>query len=93
MNYVQLSETDEIWQKFHEQITFNKKFGSKAQDFIKVPFKDALGLVSGRQVFLYRGTAFVHITDLNTIARSQFRAKLMSELTKAYKYLPGILKD
>ena len=35
----------------------------------------------------------MHISDLNTIARSQFRAKLMAELTKAYKFLPTILKD
>jgi hypothetical protein len=35
----------------------------------------------------------VHIADLNSIARAQFRAKLMSELAKAYKFLPTILTD
>jgi DNA primase large subunit len=64
-----------------------------AEHFIKVPFKDALSLVSNKQVFLKGGIAFVHKDDLNTIARSQFRAKLMSELSKAYKFLPTIMRD
>jgi len=95
MNYVQLSENDEIWKKFSEHITFRARSADerKAENFIKVPFKDALGLVKDRQVFLHKGTAFVHIKNLNTIARSQFRAKLMSEMVKAYKFLPTILKD
>ena len=33
------------------------------------------------------------IKELNVIAKSQFRAKLMGELIKAYKYLPTILRD
>lgn len=65
MNYQQLSETDDIWRKFKDQITYNyDKFKGKAppaKEYIKVPFKDALSLVSSRQVFLYRGNAFVHI--------------------------------
>ena len=65
----------------------------EAKEFIKVPFKDALSLVNTRQVFLNRGIAYVHIIDLNSIARAQFRSKLMGELIRAYKYLPTILKD
>jgi len=47
MNYQQLSEGDAVWVKFREQITFNVDAKSKeAAQFIKVPFKDALSLVS-----------------------------------------------
>lgn len=98
MNYEQLNEKDNMWVKFRDQIGFNTKIlppghKFKADEFIKVPFKDALNLVNNRQVFMHRGIAFVHISDLNQIARSQFRAKLMAELMRAYKYLPTILKD
>ena len=58
-----------------------------------MPFKDALSLVSSKQVFLRRGIAYVPIKELNVIAKAQFRAKLMGELIKAYKYLPTILRD
>jgi DNA primase large subunit len=100
MSYEQLRADEDIWRKFSEQITFNidpkKKSGNnrvQAEDFIKVPFKDALSLVNQRQVFLHRGIAYVHIDNLASIARSQFRAKLMSELVMAYKHLSTILKD
>ena len=86
-----------MWVKFKDSIAFNVKPGMKnlpqAKEFIKVPFKDALSLVNQRQVFLHKGIAYVHIVDLNSIARSQFRSKLMGELIRAYKYLPTILKD
>ena len=64
-----------MWVKFRDQIGFNTKIlpnGAKfkADEFIKVPFKDALNLVNNRQVFMHRGIAFVHISDLNQIARS-----------------------
>jgi len=93
MNYTQLHHTEEIWKKFQQQISFRFKGKPDAEEFIKVPFKDAISLVSNRQVFLHGGIAFVHIQDLNQIARSQFRAKLMSELNRAYKYLPTTMKD
>lgn len=95
MNYIQLKESDEIWKTLHEEIAFRAKPGTRvvAEDFVKVPFKDALSLVSSRQVYLKGGIAFVHKADLNSIAKSQFRAKLMSELSKAYKFLPTIMKD
>lgn len=50
MNYDQLKESDDVWQQFKDQITFKAfgKIGGKAEEYIKVPFKDALGLVSGR---------------------------------------------
>jgi DNA primase large subunit len=63
-----------MWVQFKESIAFNVKPGSKnfpeAKEFIKVPFKDALSLVNNRQVFLHRGIAYVHIVDLNSIARA-----------------------
>lgn len=97
MNYEQLNENDDIWKNHRNHITFNldkfKQNRVEAKDYIKVPFKDALSLVAMRQVFVHRGTAFVHIQDLNSIARSQFRSKLMGELVRAYKFLPTILTD
>jgi DNA primase large subunit len=65
----------------------------KASNYIKVPFKEALSLVARRQVFLYKGTAFVPIKDLMSIACSHFRCNLAKELNTAYKHLPLILKD
>ena len=93
MDYQQLKENDIEWTNMKEQISFRNPSKNKASDYIKVPFKDAISLVSNRQVFLYHGIAFVHIDDLKSIAKSQFRARLMSELTKAFKFLPTILKD
>lgn len=58
-----------------------------------MPFKEAIGLIANRQVFLQKGLAFVHVEDMMSIARNQFRTKLMAELNKAYKFLPTILKD
>lgn len=64
-----------------------------ASDFIKVPFKDALNLVAQRQVFLHKGFAYVHVSDLNQIARTQFKNAQFSELNRAFKFLPTILQD
>lgn len=109
MNYDQLSEKDEIWQKHKDKITFNEMGGMRhypqiniggvlqqkiqAENYVKVPFKDSLSLVHNKQVWLHKGFAYVHIQDLKSIAKSQFRAKLMQELIRAYKYLPTILRD
>jgi DNA primase large subunit len=70
MNYEQLNQNDPMWIRFKDQIGFNTKIlpnGAKfhAEEFIKVPFKDALNLVNNRQVFLFKGMAYVHISDLN----------------------------
>ena len=70
MNYEQLTENDNLWKKYKDQIGFNTKIlpnnaRFQAEDFIKVPFKDAIQLVNNRQVFLNKGIAFVHISDLN----------------------------
>lgn len=53
MNYEQLTDRDQNWIKFKDQIGFNTKIlpnGAKfkAEEFIKVPFKDALNLVNNR---------------------------------------------
>ena len=86
MNYVQLKESDEIWQKHKDKITFSErgdmrhypqitiagKLQSKiqAENYVKVPFKDALSLVHNKQVWLHKGFAYVHIQDLKSIAKS-----------------------
>ena len=51
MNYEQLNEKDSLWKKDKDQIGFNTKIlpnnaRIQAEDFIKVPFKDALQLVN-----------------------------------------------
>lgn len=63
MNYDQLKDSDKIWKDFSEQISFKFPSSKKpaAEEFIKVPFKDAISLVSNRTVFLHHGVAFVHI--------------------------------
>lgn len=53
MNYEQLTDKDQMWVKFRDQIGFNTKIlpnnaRFKAEEFIKVPFKDALNLVNNR---------------------------------------------
>jgi hypothetical protein len=37
---------------------------AKPDQFIKVPFKEALSMVGRRQVFIARGTAYVPISEL-----------------------------
>ena len=85
MKYEQLSNEHQDWKNDWENISFNlqallrknknakKEFFTRqdhAHEFIKVPFKDALSLVSSRQVYLKKGFAYVHISDLNVIART-----------------------
>jgi len=55
---------------------------------VRVPFKEAISLVGRRAVFLYQGVAYVPIKELQQIAVAHFRARLSSELVKAFKYLP-----
>lgn len=66
---------------------------SYADDFIKLPFKDALALIGSRGCFVHRGQAYVFVDDLNTILRTQYRNRLFAELGKAYKFLSTILQD
>lgn len=40
----------------------------KPEDYIKVPFKEALNLVATRQVYVHKGIAYVPLTKLTTIA-------------------------
>lgn len=94
IHYEALKESDHEWKSYKEQITF--KTGSesdKPEDYLRVPFKEALPLIAKRQVFLLKGIAFVPITQLQQIACNHFRFKLSLELTKASKNLPLILKD
>lgn len=106
MEYEQLGLEHEDWKNYADMITFNlpmklKKKGENrpfirdnhAKDFIKVPFKIASSLVGGKQCFIRKGKAFVHIDDLNTIARSLFKEKMFGELARAYKFLSTILQD
>ena len=50
-------------------------------------------MVAKRNVFVRKGIAYVPLRDLTTIAQSHFRARLASELFKASKFLPLIMKD
>ena len=67
LNYKSVDEQDPEWQSpaLRENICFNLKADDKKSvkpsDFIKVPFKEALSLVSTRQVFLMKGVAYVPV--------------------------------
>lgn len=93
--YEEVRASDEDWQRFEKQITF-KHTGSLAampSEYVRVPFKEAISLVSRRAVFLRDGIAYVPTKELQLIASAHFRARLSGELIKAFKYLPQILKD
>jgi DNA primase large subunit len=63
------------------------------ENFVKVPFKEAISLVGRRAVFLHLGIAYVPVKELTTILSAHFRAKVSAELVKAYKFWPEIIKD
>ena len=94
IHYEALKDTDAEWTTYKKEITFRSgSDNEKPDDYLKVPFKEALPLIAKRQVFLLKGIAFVPITQLQQIACNHFRFKLSLELTKASKNLPLILKD
>lgn len=95
IKYQSCSDDENEWTKLHKQITFNsKKDETKSSDqYVKVPFKEAVSLVGRRAVFLNKGMAYVHVKELTSILCAHFRARISAELVKAYKYLPEILKD
>ena len=64
-----------------------------ADEYIKVPFKEALSLVSSGKIFMHRGFAYVHLSELSAIAKNQFKNRLTKELTKAYNHLQYIFSD
>jgi DNA primase large subunit len=51
----------EDWEKYREEICFKIKIEAdkRAENFLKVPFKEAVPLIGRRQVFLKSGYAFV----------------------------------
>ena len=104
MEFEQLNHDHEDWQKFKERIVFNLEERHKkrrqtflvenhAEQFIKIPFKQAINLVSNRNCFLFKGFSYVHIDDLNTICKAQFKNMMFKELGKAHKFLSTILAD
>lgn len=64
-----------------------------ANEYIKIPFKHALSLISKRNVFVCKGYAYVHLSELTTIARSAFRTKLNAELLRCFRHLSQIMQD
>lgn len=58
-----------------------------ANEYIKIPFKHALSLIGKRNVFVNKGFAYVHLSELTTIARSAFRTKLNAELLRCFRHL------
>jgi hypothetical protein len=65
IHYEALKSTDPEWANYKDQITFKTgSEGEKPEDYLKVPFKEALPLIAKRQVFLLKGIAFVPITQL-----------------------------
>ncbi len=67
VNYQSLNDQDEVWIKHRSDISFNatKPDEQRADNYLKVPFKEALSLVGRRQVFINKGFAFVPIRELS----------------------------
>lgn len=64
---------------------------ARAPDKIfKVPFEDALDLVSKRLVLLVGGVAYVHERDFVSIIVARFRLRLADALAAAFKALPSL---
>jgi len=71
LNYESVKETDPEWRTCKNDITFpitKDKDKISPSDYIKVPFKEALNLVSKREVYVRAGLAYVPLTKLTTIA-------------------------
>ncbi len=65
IHYEALKDTDAEWKEHRDSITFRSgglESKEKPEDYLKVPFKEALPLIAKRQVFLLKGIAFVPIT-------------------------------
>ena len=63
IHYEALKDTDAEWTTYKKEITFRSgSDNEKPDDYLKVPFKEALPLIAKRQVFLLKGIAFVPIT-------------------------------
>lgn len=77
-----------FWEKYKESIAFSKNSVANPKYYVKVPFKEATALVGRRAVFLHKGMAYVPLKELYNISAAHFKAKLMKELIKAYKYYP-----
>ena len=69
------------------------ELGKSCEDYLKVPFKEAINLVGRRQVFIHKGIAYVPLKELYSIAAAHFRTRMSQELIKANKALPMIMKD
>lgn len=67
VHYEVVKTEDEVWVKYQDNITFNatKMEEKKAENYLKVPFKEALTLVSRRSVFVHKGIAFVPLRELS----------------------------
>jgi len=67
VHYEGVKTEDEVWIKYRENIIFNatKIEEQRAENYLKVPFKEALFLVSRRSVFVHKGIAFVPLRELS----------------------------
>lgn len=63
-------------------------------NFIKVPFKQALGLISKWSCFVHAGNLYINKNaHLQTLISEEFRAKLEKMLHFTQKHLGSIAKD
>jgi DNA primase large subunit len=89
INYESCSPNDPVWVKRHEDIAFmSAKADARPENYVKVPFKEAISLIGKRHVFLHQGIAYVPLKELYSIVSAHFKAKLFQEMIKAYKHYP-----
>eukprot|EP00735_Rhodelphis_limneticus_P013978 TRINITY_DN7950_c0_g1::TRINITY_DN7950_c0_g1_i1::g.15488::m.15488 TRINITY_DN7950_c0_g1::TRINITY_DN7950_c0_g1_i1::g.15488 ORF type:complete len:473 (-),score=55.14,sp/Q84WJ2/PRI2_ARATH/37.02/2e-89,DNA_primase_lrg/PF04104.9/1.9e-66 TRINITY_DN7950_c0_g1_i1:87-1505(-) len=63
------------------------------KEYFLVPFQDVLDLIRKREVYLSRGMAFLHKSQLVTLVLSRFRQILIKHLVDTNKALPLIESD
>jgi DNA primase large subunit len=87
VNIVYEQVSVEEWDKMQALITFNAKTPDdhKRENYVKVPFKEAISLVGRRAAFLFKGMVYVPLKELYSIASAHFRNMLSYELIKAAK--------
>ncbi len=67
-----------MWISKQEEICYqNRGEATKnPENYVKVPFKNAISLVGKRQVYIHQGIAYVPLKDLYSIASAHFKAEL-----------------
>jgi len=98
LNYEQISAEDrEEFSRELRQVHAANTYGNKAEqlemNYFRVPFEQALDLITRRQVFVHDGFAFVPRERLINLLQRRFREQLSRALALAAKAMPRVLSD